>query len=155
MLEKEILREAAFQLLASSTIRRYMREARRLANEHGLVERFADPEPREHARRRLVELLRQLEGDEARTPSEFEAALLLTALARTEIAVELLSQAANTPATWIRALARRLQAVTPPNSEQIERVIGELDAIPITSVEIERATRMSDQSDPRLFPRAA
>jgi hypothetical protein len=55
------LREAALQLLASSTARRYIREAGRLAAESGLVQALRnDAEKAIQARQRAVELIGQL-----------------------------------------------------------------------------------------------
>jgi hypothetical protein len=55
------LREAAFQLLASSTARRYIREAGRLAVESGLVDALrTSPVKVAKVRTQVLELLAQL-----------------------------------------------------------------------------------------------
>ena len=57
MLDETLLREAALQLLASSTIKRYVREAARLAAEAGLPQRLRDDsEERSRRRARVIDL---------------------------------------------------------------------------------------------------
>ena len=108
-----LLREAALELLASSTIARYEREAQRLARESGLVQRLrADPDLCARFRARLDESLTDVSRQSLRTPSEFEAAILLCLLVDTEPseARELVHRAAESPSPWIRSLAMRLTA---------------------------------------------
>lgn len=108
-----LLREAALELLASSTITRYEREARRLAKESGLVHRLrANPDLCAGVRVQLFERLTDVSGHPLRTPSEFEAAVLLCVLVDVEPshAREALLRAARSPSPWIRSLAARLTA---------------------------------------------
>lgn len=156
MLSDEILSEAAFELLASSTIRRYIREAKRLAMKSGLIDTLvSDSEARTKAVHRLRTLLDEIQIEDARTAAEFEAALLLAALARTNDAADTIELARDAIAPWIRALARRLLVVAAPTTEQVDRVFAELESISVTSVEIEEAVRMTDRNDTTGFPRAA
>ena len=102
------LREAALQLLASSTSKRYIREARRVATECGLVARIRDDaEQYAEAKTRATELLAQLDGQRERSRVEFETALLLCALSGTgsKDSSEILRQASRASSAWIRALA--------------------------------------------------
>lgn len=116
-ISEALLREAALELLASSTIGRYEREARRLARESGLAHEIrGNAELRAQTRSRLLMLLEAVGSQALRVPSEFEAAILLCALAdadprdRDDDARDVLHRAAESPSPWIRALAARLTA---------------------------------------------
>lgn len=105
MLDQTLLREATFELLASSTSRRYIREAKRLARDAKLTHAVQnDPAMRAAVEERAGELLEQLRHETERTPSEFEAAVLLCALARAG-SVNALQRATTSSSTWIRGLA--------------------------------------------------
>lgn len=112
-----LLREAVLELLASSTIARYEREARRLAIESGLARELHDTaELRTHAHARVLHLLAEVAAHSLRIPAEFEAALLLCALvpADPHAARPVVQRASESPSPWLRALAARL--ATPSSS---------------------------------------
>lgn len=120
-----LLREAALELLASSTIARYEREARRLASESGLVRELHDAaELRAHARARLLHLLAEVAGHPLRIPAEFEAALLMCALVPADppAACDVLQRASESPSPWLRALAARV--ATPSHATSSARLWG-------------------------------
>jgi hypothetical protein len=120
--QEATLREAALELLASSTIRRYIREAARLAaNSEVTRELRGDPGKREQARLRVGYLLGLLESERERSPAEFESVILLCALALTDASgtVDLLREAARSSSMWIRALALRLIDLGPPTADEI------------------------------------
>lgn len=152
MLDERALSEAAFELLASSTSRRYIREARRLARETRLADAVQnDPAKRATAAARIDELLRQLESETERSPAEFEAAVLLCALARVG-SLDSLRRATTSRSSWIRGLASWLQAHGPSSAEEIAR---QLAPILTGSVVVERPVDALDQGDRKAFPRAA
>ena len=156
MITEEILREAAFELLASSTARRYMREAQRLATSSGLAGSVQqDPATRSAAGARLTELLRQLRGEQERSPAEFEAAVLLCALARADGCLAALRQATDAQSAWIRSLALRLIALGPASIEEIDVLEAELVAVFSGQVSVGEPLQASDREDPTAFPRAA
>ena len=116
-----LLREGAFELLASSSITRYEREARRLAKESGLVQEVrASAELRARFRTRLLELLEDVASQPLRVPSEFEAAILLCVLVDLDAsdAQDVLNRASESSSPWIRSLATRL---TTPSSGSAAR----------------------------------
>ncbi len=113
MIGHALLREGAFELLASSTITRYEREARRLAKESGLVQELrVSAELRARFRTRLLELLEDVASQTLRVPSEFEAAILLCVLVDLDAsdAHDVLNRASESSSPWIRSLAMRLTA---------------------------------------------
>jgi hypothetical protein len=156
VIDETTLGEAAFELLASSTSRRYMREAQRHAVSSGLVDALRkEPEIRAAARARMAELLRRLEGEKERTPTEFETALLLCALARVDGCSGAVHQATGAASTWIRGLALRLVALGPASSEEIG-VLGPQLAWALSGhVVVGEPLDASDRQDPTAFPRAA
>lgn len=108
-LDEPTLREAAFELVASSTSRRYIREATRLAREGGLAEAVQnDAAKRTAAEARASELLRRLQGETERSPAEVEVAVLLCALAWAG-ASDVIRQGAASPSVWISGLAAWLR----------------------------------------------
>jgi hypothetical protein len=118
-IDHALLREGAFELLASSTITRYEREARRLAKESGLVpELRVSAELRARVQTRLLELLEDVASQPLRVPSEFEAAILLCVLVDLDAsnAHDVLDRASESSSPWIRSLATRL-TTPPPGSE--------------------------------------
>lgn len=110
-IDHAILREGAMELLASSTITRYEREARRLARESGLVHRLrANAELRTRIHTRILDLLDDIARQTLRTPSELEAAILLCVWVDLDLdgAHDILKRASGSASPWIRALAARL-----------------------------------------------
>lgn len=155
MLDERTLREAAFELLASSTSRRYIREARRLARGTGLADAVqADPTKRATAEARVEALLRQLQGETERTPAEFEVAVVLCALARAG-SVDAVRRATSSSSAWVRGLALWLLAHGPSSPEEIATFGMQLDPILEGSVVIERSVQARDEHDRKAFPRAA
>lgn len=111
-----LLREAALELLASSTITRYAREARRLAADSGLArELHGTPERHAHARSRVLHLLAEVADHPLRIPAEFEAALLLCALVSADprASRDVLQRASESASPWLRSLAARLATPSP------------------------------------------
>jgi hypothetical protein len=113
------LADATFQLLASSTIKRYLRVACEAADRSGLstVVR-ATPGIASQALDRARVLWNVVSGSDRRIPEEFELALLLIGLSdgQYEPAETLLLQIASSPdasATWTIALAKRLRQLGP------------------------------------------
>jgi hypothetical protein len=152
MLDERVLRETAFELLASSTSRRYIREARRLARETGLADAVqSDATKRAAAEARVDELLRQLQGETERSPAEFEAAVVLCALARAG-GVDALRRAAASSSVWTRGLASWLLAHGPSSAEEIAM---QLDPILVGSVAVGQPVQARDERDRKVFPRAA
>lgn len=118
-IDPALLREGAFELLASSTIARYEREARRLARESGLVHRLrTDAELRTCIHTRLIDLLDDVARQTLRAASEFEMAVLLCAWVELDLggAGDVLRWASASPSPWIRMLAARLMA--PSSSDE-------------------------------------
>lgn len=110
-IDHALLREGALELLASSTITRYEREARRLAKETGLLHRLhASAELRTSIHDRLLALLDDVARQTLRAPSEFEAAILLCVWVDLGGAADVLRRAFGSPSPWIRMLAARLLA---------------------------------------------
>jgi hypothetical protein len=106
--------DAAFQLLASSTIKRYLRVAREIAERAGLIATIrGTAETASQTLDRARTLWNAVSCADTRIPEEFELALLLVALtdAQYEPAEALLLQIASSPemlATWTVALASAL-----------------------------------------------
>lgn len=127
-----LLREGALELLASSTIGRYEREARRLARESGLAsEMRGNAELLARVRSRLHVLLEDVGIQALRVPSEFEAAILLCALVGADSrddndARDVLHRAAASPSPWIRSLVARLTAPSTGPALQHKRMISDL-----------------------------
>jgi len=155
LISEDTIREAAFELLASSTARRYMREAQRLAVSSGLVDSLRkDPASRSTAVARVTELLRQLQEERERSATEFETALLLCALARLDGSSPAIHQAIGVSSAWIRSLALRLVALGPANSEQINGLNTQIISVPRGQVNVSIPLRTSDRQNRALFPRA-
>jgi hypothetical protein len=156
MIREDVLSEAALELLASSTARRYMRQAQRLAASSGLVDAVrSDPKTRSDAHARVTELLRQLENERERSPAEFEAALLLCALARADGFSKTVRQAKTSPSAWLRSLALRLISLGPASSEEISALEDQIASVLSGQVVVGEPLEASDRSDPASFPRAA
>lgn len=157
IVSEETLKEAAFQLLASSTARRYMREAGRLAVESGLTAQLRNNRTKlEEAKSRLLVLLAQVQNEAQRVPAEFEIAVGLCALARVDAAAEaaVLQHAAGVSSPWIRALAQRLLQLGPPSPDDLAELELQLAAV-LTGEVVVTPMSKSDQRDPAAFPRAA
>lgn len=128
-ISEALLREGALELLASSTIGRYEREARRLARESGLAtEMRGDAELLGRVRSRLLVLLEHVASQALRSPSEFEAAILLCALVDADPhgARDVLQLAAQSPSPWIRSLAGRLTAPSTGAASLHDRTLPDL-----------------------------
>lgn len=113
MISLALLREAAFELLASSAIGRYMREARRLTAESGLpAELQGNATLRARAEVRVAHLLEEIDRESLRIPAEFEAAILLCALVPTDPngTRKLVRRASESSSAWIRALAAHVSS---------------------------------------------
>lgn len=106
-MSEETLQEAALQLLASSTSKRYLREATRITRDSGLMSAARDDLQVAHQLTdRLKQLLQTISKDQ-RPPEEFEAALILCTLARCgfeDISVQLRMLAApdQLHSPWLR-----------------------------------------------------
>jgi hypothetical protein len=158
ILDEATLQMAVFELLVSSTARRYMREARRIADTSGLTSALrGNPPQAAEARARAFVLLAQVAAGRERSPAEFELALLLCALAHVDAkdTLALLQVAAESKSPWIRSLAQRLWALGPASPEALidlhEQIAVALeDPVPVAGPLDER-----DREDPNLFPRAA
>lgn len=158
ILDRATLQEATFQLLASSTARRYIREAGRLAGDAGLLHKMrSDTASRAGAQQRVTELLAQIDGEELRSPAEFEAAILLCGLARANIGGEMaiLKTAASSRSQWIRALAARLLQLAPPTLEEFSELEEQLATFLTGDVRVNSPLLASDRESPGDFPRAA
>lgn len=127
LLGDALLREAALELLASSTISRYLREARRLACESGLASELrGNPELLARVRARVPKLLAEIERQSLRVPAEIEAAILLCVLAAVDSEDVLLRRASESSSPWVRALAMRASShgTTGSNIARNARVDG-------------------------------
>lgn len=116
LLTSNELDEACFHLLASSTVKRYAKEARRLFTRTALFQRISfDENFVDETIGRSWELWRRVKRSTERTPAEFELALLLNAfeqIASDEVDRLLNGIAISTaPSTvWLSAVARRILA---------------------------------------------
>jgi hypothetical protein len=119
LIAEPILAEAAFQLLASSTINRYLRVAREITDRANLIAAIrATPETASQALDRASTLWNVVSTADTRIPEEFELGLLLVGLidGQHHPAEALLLRIASSSeafATWTIALARRLYQVDP------------------------------------------
>jgi hypothetical protein len=157
MLPKDTLHAAALQLFASSTMRRYMREATRLATESGLADELRhDTERLRAAQSTASQLLSSVASANERDLTEVELAVLLCALARAAPfeSASLLADARDSKAAWIRGLGTRLLALGPPNPEDIARLEQQLGPPP-GPVDVAYPVAAADSDDPSAFPRAA
>jgi hypothetical protein len=150
LIQESVAADAAFQLLASSTIKRYLRVAREIAERAGLIAAIRETaETASHALDRARALWNAVNGANTRIPEEFELALLLVALidGQYEPAEALLLQIASSPdalAPWSIALAKRLRQLGPPLKAEQEQLVRELNTVLATTT----AEPCSD--DPRL-----
>lgn len=150
LIAEPFIADAAFQMLASSTIKRYLRVAREIADRAGLTEAIrTTPETARQSLDRARTLWNAVSRAEARIPEEFELALLLIGLidGQHEPAEALLLQIASSPdalAIWSIALARRLRQLGPLMKEEREQLDRELAAI------LAAATAAPCGDDPRL-----
>jgi hypothetical protein len=151
LIRESMLADAAFQLLASSTIKRYLRVAREIAQRAGLIAASREtPEIAQHATDRARSCWSAVSGASARIPEEFELAVLLVGLidAQYEPAEALLLQIESSPdalATWTVALAKRLRQLGPPLKHEREQLAIELSAVLATT------TAEPSADDPRLL----
>jgi hypothetical protein len=150
VIAESILADAAFQLLASSTIKRYLRVAREIAQRAGLVAAICDtPEIARESLHRARTCWSAVSRASARIPEEFELAVLLVGLidAPYEPVEPLLLQIASSQdalATWTVALAKRLRQLGPPLKDERDQLAMELSAVLATT------TAEPSIDDPRL-----
>jgi hypothetical protein len=150
LIAEPFVADATFQMLASSTIRRYLRVAREIAERAGLVAAIRTaPETARQALDRARALWHAVSSAETRTPEEFELGLLLVGLidGQYEPAEALLLQIASSPdalATWSIALARRLRQLGPLLKDEREQLDKELTAV------LAATTAGPSSDDPRL-----
>lgn len=144
------LADAAFQLLASSTIKRYLRVAREAADRSGLSRLVrATPGIASQALDRARMLWSVVSGSDRRIPEEFELALLLVGLSdgQYEPAETLLLQIASSPdasATWTVALAKRLRQLGPLLKDEQDQLSRALISV------LASAVAEPSRNDPRL-----
>ena len=106
-MRKEILKQAAFELLASSTIKRYITKSIELADTLTNYDEFIASD----AIDRAWFLWNQVVDSELRIPAEFELAITLVMLRQLPLAKPLLSTIAldsRSVTVWLSALARKL-----------------------------------------------
>jgi hypothetical protein len=150
LIAESFVADATFQMLASSTIRRYLRVAREIAERAGLVAAIrTTPEIARQALDRARALWHAVSSAETRIPEEFELGLLLVGLidGQHEPAEALLLQIASSPdalATWSIALARRLRQLGPLLKDEREQLDKELTAV------LAATTAGPSGDDPRL-----
>lgn len=150
LIAESFIADATFQMLASSTIKRYLRVARETAERAGLVTAIrTSPETARQALDRARALWQAASGADTRIPEEFELGLLLVGLidGQYEPAEALLLQIASSPdafATWSIALAKRLRQLGPPLKDEREQLDNELTAA------LAAATAGPCGDDPRL-----
>jgi hypothetical protein len=150
LIAESILADAAFELLASSTIKRYLRVAREIAQRAGMIAAVCEtPEMARESLDRARTCWSAVSRASARIPEEFELAVLLVGLidAQYEPAETLLMQIASSPdalATWTIALARRLRQLGPPLKDERDQLAMELSAV------IAITTTEPSIDDPRL-----
>ena len=159
LIDEVALREAALQLLASSSIARYAREASRIAIEHGLMA-HAEHEPHPYLDRVRALMPSLTQGPEEETPETFEAALIVCALARTanetiigELRDILAPGKLRSP--WLRALAHRIPQFGPPTQRELSDLETRIENLLRGSVQPPAALELRDNNDPKTFPRAA
>jgi hypothetical protein len=103
---KDLLSEAAFELLASSTVSRFRQKAVELAEKHGLAELAGEDRYRRQMGDELAELLRELDHKQLRDEAEFKTALLLAALFQAgRLSHPLLTWARQSRSSWIQGMA--------------------------------------------------
>jgi hypothetical protein len=150
LIAESIVADATFQLLASSTIKRYLRVAREAADRAGLIAAIrTTPETARLAMDRARALWRVVSSADTRIPEEFELALLLVGLSdgQHEPAEALLLQIASSPegfATWTLALAKRLRQLGPLLKDERDQLSKELTAV------LAATTASPCTDDPRL-----
>ena len=162
LIDSNLLDEAALRLLTSSTARRYMREATRLAASSRLADSIRKDEAvLTRVLDRWTELAGKLRTQTERTADEFEAALLLCVLAKSAApsgleVVEMAVNASEIGSPWLAALAARLQELGPPNPRDLEELMPQLDALPQQPITHSESLDELDRKDYRTsFPRAA
>ena len=154
LIEGSVIADAAFQMLASSTIKRYLRVAREIADRAGLITAVRTvPEAANQALDRARALWHTVSSADTRPPEEFELGLLLVGLSDGgfEPAESLLLQIASspdTPPSWSIALAKRLRQLGPLLREEREQFASDL-ARTLASI-----TPGQWSDDPRLYVEA-
>jgi len=154
LIAEPFIADATFQMLASSTIKRYLVVARETVERAGLVTVVrTEPERASQVLDRARTLWNVVSSADTRIPEEFELALLLVGMidGQYEPAESLLLQIASspdTPATWSVALAKRLRQLGPLLKDEREQLDKELTAVLAT------ATAGPCRDDPRLQVKA-
>lgn len=149
LIDEQILAEATFQMLASSTMRRYLTFARKSAEAANLGELLRTRDGYSLAVARGGELLSTVSHAQGREPAEFELAVLLVALVdnHAEDAGQLCRrvQDLQNPATkWLSVLASHLVLFSAPSNAQLNKLWEELDSL-VTQIEPPEV-----QDDPQL-----
>jgi hypothetical protein len=150
LIAEPFIADATFQMLASSTIKRYLRVAREIAERAGLVTAIrTELAVASQALGRARSLWNAVSSSDTRILEEFELALLLVGLidGQYEPAEALLLQIASSPdtlATWSVALARRLRQFGPLLKDEREQLDKELTVV------LAATTAGPCRDDPRL-----
>lgn len=150
LIAESFIADATFQMLASSTIKRYLRVAREIAERAGLAaEIHTNPDIASQALERARALWNTVSSADTRIPEEFELGLLLIGLidGPHEPAESLLLQIASSPdapAAWTVALAKRLRQLGPLLKDEQEQLDKELSAV------LSTATAGPCTDDPKL-----
>jgi hypothetical protein len=140
----DVLSETTMQLLASSTLRRYLRVAREYGGALSLSEKLIENNSlQEEIVARLESLSQSLENEEERPAEEAEIALWLVALSDARVPIRKLLERWETyrasGLAWIRALAKRLISSGPLVSEEIEGLLGTfMQSLPAGMPEVEK-----------------
>lgn len=154
LIAESFVADATFQMLASSTIKRYLRVAREIAERADLVRAVRTaPRMASQALDRARALWNAVSSAETRIPEEFELGLLLVGLSdgQYEPAEALLLQIASSPdapAPWSIALAKRLRQLGPLMKDEREQLDKELTVV------LSAATAGPCSDDPRLQVKA-
>jgi hypothetical protein len=123
LLTEESLHEGAFMLLTCSSLTRYVRMAKLLAQTSGLRARIESGQVTfPDTLKRAEELWREMLRSKERELAEVELAAILAAIAQASIAdvSDLLTRISlidRPSVTWVSALARRLYQERPTNQE--------------------------------------
>ena len=137
MIAEPFVADATFQMLASSTIKRYLRVAREIAEHAGLaVAVRTTPEVASQSLDRACTLWNAVSSADTRIPEEFELGLLLVGLSdgRYEPAEALLLQIASSPDVLTAALAAGktgvLDGVYPTANGRVVAAVSSFQAPP-------------------------
>lgn len=117
MIQQHTLQEAAYQLLASSTIQRYLREARRITKDHDLLLTSHDSPDITIVEEPTREYLQKVNEKPQRDIAEIKAVLMLCAISSAKRGEPILKEGARSRSPWIRAAAKRLLAEKETDNE--------------------------------------